>query len=234
MTTVNELKRMCIAPDNSKAYYRPFICRGELSRIDVFLVGINPATPILEKDLEIDEYVRLLLNYDEFISFYKESRTSIGKTEFSRTRTGINAFIEWLNTKTDFGILETNVIPYPTENLKLLWKEPLKIIENGKDIFYKILMIFMPRLLILHGKESVTQVIEILNKKEMLMISGIDLAQSIAQIETHVPFINFEYPNGKKGLIVCCRHFMYYGKTGNSFLKFRNKLEELIMSELPI
>lgn len=232
MTTIDELRNMCIAPNNFKAYYRPFICRGELSTTDIFFVGTNPATPILEKDLEIDEYIRLLLNYDEFIKFYKKSRVSKGKTEFSRTRTGINAFMEWLSTKTKYGILETNVIPYPTERLKLLWKEPLNIIENGKDIFYKILIEFKPRLLILHGKKTFIQVIEMLTEKGMLMDSDIDLSHSIEQIERQVPFINFEYSNGKKGYLISCRHFMYYGITGKSFSKFRDKIEELINNKL--
>lgn len=86
MITVDELKRMCTLQDDSKAYYRPFICNGELTQVDTFLIGINPATPILQSELDIDEYVKLLLNYDEFIKYYKRQRVSKGKTELSRTR----------------------------------------------------------------------------------------------------------------------------------------------------
>lgn len=228
MITVDELIKMCIPPDNSKAYYRPFICNGDLSKVNIFFVGINPATPIFEKDLEINEYVRLLLNYDEFIKIYKKTRLSKGKTEFSRTRIGINSFMEWLNAKTESSILETNIITYPTESLKLLRKEPINIIDNGKEIFYKILLKFTPSLLILHGKETFTKVVEILNEKGMLIDCGNNLRQPIEQIEKQVPFINFEYPNGKTGYIVSCRHFMYYGKTGNSYKEFKNKLENLL------
>lgn len=225
---LDELIKMCSTSDNSKAYYRPFICNGELSKVNIFFVGINPATPIFKKDLEINEYVRLLLNYDEFINYYKKTRLSKGKTEFSRTRIGINAFMEWLNTKIESSILETNIITYPTENIKLLRKEPINIIENGKDIFYKIFLKFTPTLLILHGKETVIQVIEMLNKKGLLIDFDNNLIQPMEQIEKQVPFIKFVYPNGKTGYIVSCRHFMYYGKTGNSYTEFKNKLEDLL------
>lgn len=228
MINIDELEQMCIAPDNSKAYYRPFICRGDLSKTDIFFVGINPATPINEKVLSMDEYIKLLLNYDEFMKFYKELRKIKGKTKLSRTRTGINAFIDWLYTKTESNILETNIITYPTESLKLLWKEPSYVIENGKDIFYTILLKYMPNLLILHGKETVIQVIEMLSEKGILVDRNINLEQPIEHIEMQIPFIYFKYPNGKNAYIVCCRHMMYYGKEGNSFSQFRNKLEDFI------
>jgi len=81
MIELRDLKKMCEAPNRDKAYYRPLICNGELSNADIFFVGINPATPILQKDLPIDEYVNLILDYEKFISFYKQSRTSKGKSE---------------------------------------------------------------------------------------------------------------------------------------------------------
>ncbi len=227
MITEKDLKKMCKPYDNTKAYYRPFICNGELSQVKIFFVGINPATPIYDKDIRINEYVRLLLNYDDFIAFYKTNRIRKGKTELSRTRTGINSFMDWLRNKTDSSILETNAITYPTENLNLLWKEPLELIDEGKKIFYDMLLKFMPNLLILHGKETVVQVVNLFNEMGF-RFNRIDLSQRMEQMENQVPLINFEYPNGKKGYIISCRHFMYYGRNGNSFTEFRNKLEEFI------
>jgi hypothetical protein len=232
MIEISTLKKMCTAPDKTKAYYRPLICKGELSKANIFFVGINPATPVSEKDLEIDDYVSLILDYNKFISFYRQSRINKGKKEFSRTRVGINSFMKWLSSKTESSVIETEAIPYPTENLKMLWKEPSYIINRGKDIFYEVLMTFTPSLIIMHGKETVIQVIEILIAKGILMELSINLEQSIEEMESRVPLISFKYPNGKKGTIVACRHFMYYGTTGNSYSEFRNKLEELIRREL--
>jgi hypothetical protein len=230
MITSIELKKLCIPLDRNKAYYRPLICKGELSKADIFFVGINPATPISEKDLKLEEYVSLLLDYDKFISFYKLSRAKKGKTEFSRTRIGINSFMQWLNTKTESSIIETEIIPYPTENLKLLWKEPSHIINRGKDIFFELLMLFTPKILIIHGKETVEQLIETLSSKGILLESSLILDQTIEEIEARVPFTSFKYPNGKECFIVACRHFMYYGNIGDSFSSFRDKFEVLLKS----
>ncbi len=41
MVSIDWLKEICKQPEEGKAYYRPFICKGELSKVDIFLVGTN-------------------------------------------------------------------------------------------------------------------------------------------------------------------------------------------------
>lgn len=135
MVSVDSIKQMCRAPEVGKPYYRPFICNGDLSKVDIFFVGINPATPVFPVSIEIDKYVNLLLNYEEFMDYYKASRISQDKDEVSRNRIGMNSFFSWLSNYTNASILETDAIPYPTANLKELKKEPRFVIEKGKDIF---------------------------------------------------------------------------------------------------
>ena len=223
-----EIKRMCEAPDANKVYYRPIICKGELSKVDIFFVGTNPATPIYPRDMDLDTYVTLLMDYERFIEFYKISRVKNGKQEISRTRTGMISFLNWLSSNTNAAIAETEVVPYPTENIKLLRKEPSYIIERGKEIFYELLMEFKPRLIIFHGKETVEYAADILIGKGILPPKSINLDQPIEEIEKQLPLCNFRYDNGKTANIMACRHFMYYGAKGESFKVFRENVLKIL------
>ena len=219
---------MCEAPDANKVYYRPIICKGELSKVDIFFVGTNPATPIYPRDMDLDTYVTLLMDYERFIEFYKISRVKNGKQEISRTRTGMISFLNWLSSNTNAAIAETEVVPYPTENIKLLRKEPSYIIERGKEIFYELLMEFKPRLIIFHGKETVEYAADILIGKGILPPKSINLDQPIEEIEKQLPLCNFRYDNGKTANIMACRHFMYYGAKGESFKVFRENVLKIL------
>jgi hypothetical protein len=184
---------MCLAPEPGKAYYRPFICKGDLSKGDIFFVGINPATPIFPKHMEIDKYVDLLLNYEEFLDY---------------------------------------AIPYPTANLKALKKEPRFVLEKGKDIFYSLVTEFKPSLIILHGKKSVEQAIDSFVSRGLIAANSINNEQSIEEMEQQAPLIQFKYSNGKTGVIMACRHFLYYGSKGDSFEPFRRMVLKILKRDL--
>lgn len=228
MISFDVLKDMCIEPDYGKAYYRPFICNGDLSKVNIFFVGINPATPIFPNEMDINEYVELLFNYDKFMDYYRTSRTNLNKNEISRTRIGMNSFLSWLSNHTEHAILETDVIPYPTASLRELKKESKCTIDKGKDIFYNLVAAFKPSLLILHGKKTIEHVNEIFIEKGLFLDNGINIKQSIKEMEQQSPLMTFKYDNGKIGIIIACRHFMYYGNKGNSFDLFRKRTFELI------
>lgn len=83
---------MCIEPEYGKVYYRSFICKGNLSKVDIFLVGINPVTLIIPSEKGINEYVELFLNYDNFIDYYRTNRTNLKKHDISRTSIRMNSF----------------------------------------------------------------------------------------------------------------------------------------------
>lgn len=232
MVSLDSLREMCLAPELGKAYYRPFICKGDLSKVDLFFVGINPATPIFPKHMEIDKYVDLLLSYEEFMNYYKGSRISQDKDEVSRTRIGMNSFFSWLSNYTDASILETDAIPYPTANLKALKKEPRFVLEKGKDIFYSLVTEFKPSLIILHGKKTVDQAIDTFVSRGLIAPNTINIGQSIENMEQQVPLVQFNYSNGKMSVIMACRHFMYYGSKGDSFEPFRRKVLEILKRDL--
>lgn len=229
MLTSEELRAMCMPPAEGKAFFRPLICKGDLANIDIFFVGINPATPIYPgKDMNLDNYVELLCNYDKFINYYKQVRINNGKSEFSRTRTGMNSFLTWLSEQSECAIAETNVIGYPTANVKLLRKEPDYILESGKEIFRKLLMSFTPRLLILHGKETVQHCFDLMVKQRLVSPCEFDIEKPIKQLESQMPLFEFRYPRGENGTALACRHFRYYGAEGESFTYFCHNVSALL------
>lgn len=67
------------------------------------------------------------------------------------------------------------------------------IIEQGKDIFGQLLLKLQPRLLLLHGKDTVVNCIGILIKLGLLKQTAIDINSSIEQMEKQLPLLCFEY-----------------------------------------
>ncbi len=228
MITREKLKAWCEPILNGKAYYRPFICNGDLSNADIFLAGINPATPIYSEEMDIDEYMDLLLDYNKFMELYKSLRLQKEKDEMSRTRKGMKSFIDYLKVHTKSSVLETDIIPYPTENIKLLKQEPREIIERGKEIFYEIVMEFQPRLIIFYGKKSVEHAYDIFASKGLIGTDSMDMKKSIENMERQGTVCSFTYSNGKPCTVMACRHFMYYGNSGQFYEEFRKKVLNVV------
>ena len=214
----DDLKQLCTQPIEGKAYYRPFLCKGDFSKARIFLVGINPATPIFPQDMDLNDYTNLLLNYNGFLEYYHELRKSKNKRVTSKTRQGINCFLDWLAEHTTSSIIETNSCVYPTESEKLLKQEPCSILERGKEIFFELFIRIQPDLLIVHGKSAQENLIDIFAKKKIHVTSTQSQTNSI------------HYPNGKTCIIITCKHFMYYGK-GNG--KVGNSLKKDVLANLP-
>ncbi|MCC5910982.1 MAG: hypothetical protein JJT76_11155 [Clostridiaceae bacterium] len=225
---IEKLRELCSPLSNEKPYYRPFTSDGDVQDKNIFFVGTNLATAIYPTDIDLDSYVNLLLNYDEFIAYYKTNRIVQGKTELSRTRIGMNAFIRWLKCHTGSTIIETDVIPYPTAKLKDLKKEPQEVKDRGKEIFFETLMEFQPWLIILHGKKTVDNFIDILTNKGIIQNQSDKLPQSIEEMEGAGPLFEITYQDGTRGIVMACRHFMYYGSVGNSYEIFRNNILKVI------
>jgi hypothetical protein len=221
---VDDLKELVKPFEKDQPYYRPFVCNGDQTNLDIFIVGINPATPIYEKDIKIDEYVKLLMRYDDFYEEYQKIREEAGKTKISRTRIGTVSFVNELKRRTGKTIMETNVIPFPTATIKLLKEIPDHVIKHAQEIFYRVLTEYTPKVIIVHSKMSLKYLVNTLDENKLIHLDEIDWQQAIVAIENKAPFIEFTYPDGKKGAIFACRHFMYYGKNGKSFEEFREKL----------
>lgn len=210
--------------DAKRRYYRPFVSSCPDKKHDVFLIGINPATPIYEHEMEHSEYVRLLTDYDAFYRKYEEIRLSRGKQGTSRTRLAIKSFVSEIQNQTGKAVLETNVIPYPTANVKELKQAPPAALAKAERIFYQLLMDQTPAVLLVHGKKSLNSLIGALASHQLLDDASFNLELKMKDIEKTAPFLTFTYPTGEKGALFACRHFMYYGKTGGSFSEFKKSV----------
>ena len=126
------------------AYLRPYICRRNPYQSKVFLTGINPATPIYPEDVGVNEYLKIMENYNEFMNFYVKNRKKQNKPEISRTRMGINALVEWIENECGTGVVETDIFTYPTKNIKELIKIDNKVLNKSKEKFWQVLMEFKP------------------------------------------------------------------------------------------
>ncbi len=228
----NELMEMCTPPGPGKAYYRPLLCKGNRENIPIFLVGINPATPIYPEQISIEEYLNLIQNYDAFMEFYKATREEEGKTPSSKTRNSINMFVEWLLSKTPASIAETNIISYPTETLALLKKEPEDVWAKGKAIFYKLMMHYRPNILIVHGKSTVQMLADLLIDKGLITdIKRNDFLNTLSKVDysANSPIAQFNFPEGEPCSIITYQHFIYYGPNGENSSRFRERIEKLLI-----
>lgn len=226
MISNKEFRELCKPPISDKAYYHPFLCDGNWDEARTFLIGINPATPITKDDISFDEYINSFYN-GTFYDIYNNNRKNSCKTKQSRTRLGINSFVNFLNDVTKKPVIETNVIPYPTANIEDLYKEPDEVINRGKEIFLELLQAFKPQLLIFHGKTALEAAIDLLKQNGIVIEGNIDLEESIQEMELHPPLAKLIYFSSSEANIMACRHLMRYGKSGKSFEVFKKSISSL-------
>lgn len=208
------------------SYLRPYISKRNPYDSKVFLVGINPATPITPIQLNIDEYIGLLKNYEEFMEFYFKSRESQNKSKISRTRMGINSLVNWIEQEFNTGVIETDIFTYPTKNVKELNNIDKNILNKSIEKFWEVLLEFQPDILILYGSLALNEFkkLVISKNKEIKYYSEED---KIEYIEEKCPYAKLNI--GTKNVnIIACRHLMYYGNNGNSFKKLRENIKKII------
>ena len=207
-------------------YLRPYISKRNPYDSKVFLVGINPATLITPMQLNIDEYIGLLKNYEEFMEFYSKSRESQNKSKISRTRMGINSLVNWIEQEFDTGVIETDIFTYPTKNVKELNNIDKNILNKSIEKFWQVLLEFQPDIVILYGSLA-------LNEFKKLVISKNEEIKYYSE-EDKIEYIEEKCPYAKLNIgtkdvnIIACRHLMYYGNNGNSFKKLRENIKKII------
>ena len=207
-------------------YLRPYISKRNPYDSKVFLVGINPATLITPMQLNIDEYIELLKNYEEFMEFYSKSRESQNKSKISRTRMGINSLVNWIEQEFNTGVIETDIFTYPTRNIKELNNIDKNILNKSIEKFWEVLLEFQPKIVILYGSLALNEFkkLVISKNKEIKYYSEED---KIEYIEEKCPYAKLNI--GTKNVnIIACRHLMYYGNNGNSFKKLRENIKMII------
>ena len=207
-------------------YLRPYISKRNPYDSKVFLVRINPATLITPMQLNIDEYIGLLKNYEEFMEFYSKSRESQNKSKISRTRMGINSLVNWIEQEFNTGVIETDIFTYPTKNVKELNNIDKNILNKSIEKFWQVLLEFQPDIVILYGSLA-------LNEFKKLVISKNEEIKYYSE-EDKIEYIEEKCPYAKLNIgtkdvnIIACRHLMYYGNNGNSFKKLRENIKNII------
>jgi len=218
----HELEKVCAPIHDGKAYFRPFLCRGNILEAKTFLVGINPATPIFPEDVGLRTYVEMLLSHEKFYSFYVSLRKKRGKRGISHTREGIGSFGRWLEEKTGCPVLETNMIAYPTRNEDSLKLEPEYIWETGKQIFRSLLFGIRPKLIVLHG-DIVGHFLNIL-RQDGITPEILTTAKRITEMEKFMPVLSFTYPDGVRADVAACRHLSRYKMYKAEHESFKQRL----------
>ncbi|MCG3577525.1 hypothetical protein, partial [Ralstonia solanacearum] len=137
-------------------YLRPFVCRGPMMTGGALIVGVNPATPISASDgVAFDDYVSSLSDFERFLAIYDGIRAKHGKAGRTRTRNGLDAASCWLSALGFSPVIDTNISPYPTRDLRQ-WKR-LPATNQALWVFEQVVKIFQPSLILLHGQNAYTQ-----------------------------------------------------------------------------
>lgn len=208
-------------------YLRPYICNGNPYKAKICFVGTNPATPIYPEQINKEEYIKLYNDYAAFMKFYKENRVKNGKTAISRTRMGIISFAEWAERELGTYMIETDIFTYPTKNIKELKKVDKKILSKSLQVFDNVIREFKPSVIILHGALTVETFRKLMDGNNVRYFSDNDKMDEIEKLN---PYAEIEL-NGKTASILASKHFMYYGKTGNSFQNLKKNLKEMLDRE---
>lgn len=212
--TTRSLLKLCPPPAPGKAFFRPYLCKGELSRVKAFIVGYNPATPIFPSDqLTLSKYVLLLQDYEALMDFLEDYRAAESqgagrKTRLSKTRPNIIWCRRWMERCIGGAVMETNINAYPTPKAVLLRNEPEGIIEKGRAVFIHTLLQYTPELLVVHGMETLKEFATLVHRSGLTATKPV-IPKSIAQVlqmQNAGPVITMDYGNNKTGKVFACRH----------------------------
>jgi hypothetical protein len=138
-------------------FVRPFVCAGELTACDVFIVGVNP-----REDMEFRPYWDgISFNKAAWEDEYQRQRLSrTGSKSMSPTRTKLNLICEGASPA---NVLETNLYPVATSTERILRRDPAR---QNDAIFALLLRRLQPRVVITHGTTARDRVVELLALQE--------------------------------------------------------------------
>ena len=186
----------------------------------VFIVGTNPATPIFPSEISPQTYRSLICSAAQFEPVYATIRRKREQPEDGRTRQGLRSLSNWFLSQGVAGVLETNVIPFPTKDeaaLRLVSRE-----RQSHWVFQEICETFRPSLIVLHGKPAKDAFIDIVAPTRLAWARDVSVGELERRLE---PLTAGQWtPRDPYGVFVC-RHLMYYGERGNSYEPFRRAVQ---------
>lgn len=207
-------------------YFRPFVSKSFDSKGNVFIVGINPATPI-SKDAfsSVEDYIKTFCDRERFIEQIKTIRLSQGKSPLSRTRVGLNQFVNDLEEKSigKIDVIETNMNAYPTRRAKELRQVDPDLTRHGRQIFRELLVAYQPKAIIVHSKQALGELLALLETEKLNPSVTFNPKVRLVDWIAAGP-ITFTYKDGTSGTIFCSKHFMYHGHVGQSFQPLKEQV----------
>lgn len=216
-----KLKLMIVPYSKDMPYFRPFLLHGEQTQVDLFLVGINPASRVtMEEEPNPDHWINCLLNYELYDQFFSSK---------GPTRRGIRGMLKRIKQTYTGSIIETNMNAFPTPKADDLKKASIKeAVEAGKKQFIQLLSEHEPAILILHGQTTVREFRKTLIKLKWIKPRDLLSKTKIREREQQFPILEFVYPSGKSARVFACRHLCLYQDEGLSFQPFLSNLTKFI------
>ncbi|MFL9651267.1 hypothetical protein [Exiguobacterium sp. s157] len=209
------------------SYFRPFVVESPDSKGNVFIVGINPATPMEVTDFEdTNEYIDLIYNRSQFMERMQKLRIRDGKSRLSKTRVGLNAFVKDLEAKSSgvINVVETNMNALPTKSAKCLSLPKNKqAAVYGAQIFKKVFFHYKPSVVIVHSKQALGELMALLETEKLNPSVTFNPKVRLVDWISAGP-ITFTYEDGTSGTIFCSKHFMYHGHAGQSFQPLKEQV----------
>jgi hypothetical protein len=142
------LKTKCYTSEGP--YLRPFAPNVHWNKAEVFIVGLNPATPFRHEFESYEHYWRALTNNPKEYQLAYRNKYQKQEEEKSRTSRRIS---ELLNFLKPINVLVTNVYAYPSANPKQIPRE-VRREPVCERILPHLFSVCKPKAIFFHGREA--------------------------------------------------------------------------------
>ncbi len=207
--------------EDGRVAFRPFLVDGNPYKSRIFVVGAFPHPVIPVDEGEHEEYVESLVDAELWNAFY-------GDQMQSRENKGTAAFIQWLKEACGETAVSVNVTALMADSAKKLkehGKESPRDYKKGFDVFQETVEEFQPEFLILHGADAMKQFRKQFGETLLDYHPQVDKVQDLEEVGI---FAEWRLANGRKVKVLACRNLSYYGKMGEVFEVFKQRIQEML------
>ncbi|WP_413364415.1 hypothetical protein [Lysinibacillus sp. 3P01SB] len=211
-----------ILSKEGRVAFRPFLVNGNPYKSRIFVSGSFPH-PVIEVDEEErEEYIESLVDTELWDTFY-------GEQMGTRENKGTTAFIQWLKEacgETAVHVNLTALMADSAKKLKEYSKESPEDYEKGFRIFQEAVEEFQPEFLILYGSDAVKQ---FRKRFGAAILDRYPQLEKVQDLEEYGVFADWSLSNGRKVQVIACRNLSYYGKMGEAFGTFKERVKEALV-----
>ncbi len=157
---LSTLVQWCMPVPPDRRLFRPFTCRGEIGKADIFFVAFSPKN-CLPEDTPIEIAAQSCLEYDVLKKLIGE-RSSKTRQRFEEITPGVSLAAQGAT------IIETNAYAYPSLNRKSAKSLPDDVERKCRFVFVELFRMIKPKWIILFGENTVTRVSKILSDERVV------------------------------------------------------------------